>query len=204
MTNHSEIYYTGDSERVMHDSLSAKALTIISDVKAAFSWASDDGAFAISTPVTHEVLGEPVVTLVLSQPVTKLLVGETYPLSARKFCMTSGKSYLKAYRLWTEAAPSYLPAGCTVMFKGENRAEYNRPAPTNLDTFYDCYFKGDPATVESHFDLPKRRGTHDTFYGITIVNGTVARVKQYVYNNNTRFSDWDVVHLMYTKRAANP
>jgi hypothetical protein len=203
MTNHSEIYYTGDTERTMYDVFSAEAAAIISDVKAAFSWASADGAFAISTPVTHEVLANPVVTLVLSQPVTKLLVGEAYPLSARKFCMTSKKSYLKAYRLWTETSPSYLPAGCTVMFKGENRVEYNRPAPSNIDTFYDCYFKGDPATVESHFSLPERRGTHDTFYGLTVVDGAVARVKQYVYNSSTKFSDWDVVHLLYTKRAAD-
>jgi len=204
MTNHNEIYYTGDTERTMHDALSAKGLSIISDVKAAFSWASSDGTFAVSTPVTHEVINEPVVTFVLNQKVTAFLVGEPYPLSARKFCMTSGTSYLKRYGLWTDAAPSYLPSGATVMFKADNLPEYNRPAPSNIGTFYDCYFKGDPATVESHFSLPERRGSHDTFYGLTVVDGAVARVKQYVYNSSTKFSDWDVVHLMYTKRAANP
>lgn len=203
MTNHNEIYYTGDTERTMHDALSAEGLSIISDVKAAFSWASSDGTFAVSTPVTHEVINEPVVTFVLNQKVTAFLVGEPYPLSARKFCMTSKTSYLKRYGLWNDPAPGYLPSGATAMFKADNLPEYNRPAPSSIDTFYDCYFKGDPATVESHFSLPKRRGTHDTFYGLTVVDGAVARVKQYVYNSSTKFSDWDVVHLLYTKRAAD-
>lgn len=76
MTNHNEIYYTGDTERTMHDALSAEGLSIISDVKAAFSWASSDGTFAVSTPVTHEVINEPVVTFVLNQKVTAFLVGD--------------------------------------------------------------------------------------------------------------------------------
>jgi hypothetical protein len=197
--NHSEIYYTGDTSRTMHDTASAEGLAILAQVQAEFSWANYDGTFAVSTPVTHEVLDEPVVTFVLNKAVTTFLVGEAYPLSARKFCMTSKKSFLKRYGLWTEAAPSYLPTGCTPMFKATNVAEYNRPAPDDIDGFYDCYFSGDPATVEAHFELTERRGTYDTFYGVTLENGAVARVKQYVYNSSTMFSNWDVVHLMHTK-----
>jgi hypothetical protein len=203
MTNHSEIYYTGDNERTMHDVFSAEAIATIAKVKEVFPWSNSDGAFAVSTPMAHELLGEPVVTFTLARRVTIFLLGGAYPLSARKFCMTSGTSYLKRYALWTEAAPSYLPPGCTAMFKGDNLVEYNRPAPPNIDTFYDCYFKGDPATVESHFNLTERRGTHDTFYGLTIAEGEVTRVKQYVYDSNTRFSDWDVVHFMYTKMLSD-
>jgi len=202
MTSHSEIYYTGDTERVMYDALSAEALAVVSDVRELFPWASSEGTFAVSTPVVHEVLSEPVVTFVLNQKITSFLVGDPYPLSARKFCMTSATSYLKRYGLWTDPAPSYLPSGCTAMFKADNLPEYNRPAPSGVNTFYDCYFKGDPATVEEHFDLPERRGTHDTFYGLTITDGAVTRVKQYVYNSNTKFSDWDVVHLLYTKMSS--
>jgi len=198
---HSEIYYTGDTSRTMHASVSSEGLAILAAVKAEFSWANFDGTFAVSTAVTHEVLDEPVVTFVLNKAITTFLVGESYALSARKFCMTSKKSYLKRYGLWTEAAPSYLPTGCTPMFKATNVAEYNRAAPDGIDTFYDCYFSGDPASVEEHFELTERRGSHDTFYGLTVENGAVARVKQYVYNSATMFSDWDVVHLMYTKMA---
>ena len=201
MTTHSEIYYTGDTSRTMHDTASSDAAGILTAVQATFAWANYDGTFAVSTAVTHEVLDEPVVTFVLNKKVTDFLVGEPYPLSARKFCMTSGTSYLKRYALWAGAAPSYLPTGCTPMFKATNVAEYSRPAPDDIDDFYDCYFKGDPASVETHFNLTERRGSHDTFYGLTIEGGEVARVKQYVYNSSTMFSDWDVVHLMYTKRA---
>jgi len=200
MTTHSEIYYTGDTSRTMYDTASSEAAEILTAVQEVFPWANFDGTFAVSTAVTHEVLDEPVVTFVLNKKITEFLVGEPYPLSARKFCMTSGTSYLKRYALWTEAAPSYLPADCTPMFKATNVAEYNRPAPDDVDDFYDCYFKGDPSTVENHFDLTERRGSHDTFYGLTIEGSAVARVKQYVYNSPTMFSDWDVVHLMYTKR----
>ncbi len=201
MTTHSEIYYTGSTSRTMHDTASSEALAILATVQESFPWATSTGAFAISTAIAHEVLNEPVVTFTLDRQITRLLIGEQYPLSTRKFCMTTGTSYLKRYALWAEAAPSYLPTGCTPMFKADNLVEYNRPAPDGIDTFYDCYFKGDPATVEAHFDLTERRGSHDTFYGLTIEGGEVARVKQYVYNSSTMFSDWDVVHLMYTKRA---
>lgn len=202
MTNHSEIYYTGDVSRTMHATSSAEGLEILSTVQAEFPWANYDGTFAVSTPVTHEVLEEPVVTFVLNKAITTFLVGESYPLSARKFCMTSKTSYLKRYGLWNEAVPNYLPAGCVPMFKATNVAEYNRTAPEGIDNFYDCYFSGDPATVEAHFSLTERRGTFDTFYGVTIEDDAVARVKQYVYNSSTMFSNWDVVHLMYTKMAS--
>ena len=196
---HSEIYYTGSTSRTMHDTVSSEAAAILATVQESFPWATSTGAFAISTAITHEVLNEPVVTFTLDRQITKLLIGEQYPLSARKFCMTSEKSYLKRYAVWPGAAPSYLPTGCTALFKADNLVEYNRAAPDDIDTFYDCYFKGDPAVVETHFDLPERRGSHDTFYGLTIVDGAVARVKQYVYNSTTMFSNWDVVHLLYTK-----
>ena len=199
MSTHSEIYYTGTSQRTMHDALSTEGIEIIADVKEVFPWSESGGAFAVSTPITHETLGEPVVTFTLERKVTILLLGAVYPLSARKFCMTSATSYLKRYAVWTDDAPSYLPTGCTALFKADNLVEYNRAAPENSDTFYDCYFKGDPATVEAHFDLPERRGSHDTFFGLTVVDGEVTRVKQYVYNSNTKFSDWDVVHLLYSK-----
>ena len=198
--NHSEIYYTGDTSRTMHDTASAEGLAVLASVQAKFSWANVDGTFSVSTAVTHEVLNEPVITFALNKQITNFLVGEMYPLVTRKFCMTSETSYLKPYELWTEATPSYLPTSCTPMFKATNVAEYNRPAPDGIDSFHDCYFSGDPATVEAHFELPERRGTFDTFYGVTIENGAVARVKQYVYNSSTMFSNWDVIHLMYTKR----
>jgi len=203
ISTHKEVYYTGETSRFLYDSLSEEAVTIINKVKEAFPWSESSGAFAISSPVTHEVLNEPVVTFILTHQVTKLLLNRSYPLSARKFCMDSKTSYLKSYFIWQEEQPSYLPESCTALFKSENLAEYNRPTPSNFNSFYDCYFKGDPSTVEAHFNLPKKRGKYDTFYGLTVDNGEVCRVKQYVYDSATKFSDWEVGHLAFTKILEN-
>jgi len=201
--SHSEIYYSGENSRVMYDTRSDEASTVFNQVHAIFPWAKLDDAFAVSSALNHEILNEDVVSFTLSSKVTAALVGAEYTLTTRKFCMTSATSFIKVYPIWSGDYPSFLPAGCNVLFKGENMVEYGRPAPEGLDTFYDCYFKGDPATVEAHFNLPERRGTYDTYYGLTIHNGEVARVKQYVYDSNTMFTDWDVIHLMQQKRQAN-
>ena len=92
-----------------------------------------------------------------------------------------------------------FPSG-EILFKGENMVEFGRPAPEGLDDFYDCYFKGDPAVIEAHFSMTERRGTYDTFHGVTIKDGAVVRKKQYIFNSQTRFADWDVMHLQLQKR----
>lgn len=199
---HSEIYYSGNNSRTMFDARSAEGQDLFQQVKTVFPWASIDDVFAISTPAVHEVLNESVISCCLGAPVTRALVGKNYVLSNRKFCMNSAKSFLRVYPAWSDAYPSFLPEGCTPMFKGENLAEYGRPAPDALSSFYDCYFKGDPDVVEQHFGLDQKRGAYETFYGITVFNGEVARVKQYVYDDQTRFSDWDVVFMMHMKQLS--
>jgi len=198
--SHSEIYYSGENNRIMYDSRSEEAEDIFNQVLKVFPWVSLDDSFAVSSSLEHEVLGEPVISFTLSSEVTNALVGAEYTLTTRKFCMNSATSFIKVYPIWDDTYPSFLPEGCKVLFKGENMAEYGRPAPDDLDSFYDCYFKGDPAVIESHFNLPERRGNYETLYGVTIHNGVVARVKQYVYDTPTMFTDWDVIHLMQTKR----
>jgi len=201
--SHSEIYFSGENSRVMYDTRSEEASLVFNQVVEVFPWAKLDDAFAVSSSLDHEILGEPVVSFTLSSAVTKNLVGEQYTLTTRKFCMNSATSFIKVYPIWDAPYPDFLPEGCTVLFKGENMVEFGRPSPEGLDDFYDCYFKGDSATVEAHFDLPERRGNYETFYGLTIHNGVVARVKQYIYDSPTMFTDWDVVHLMQKKRQLN-
>tara|TARA_R110000803_G_C11972081_1_gene319832 strand:+ start:1399 stop:2004 length:606 start_codon:yes stop_codon:yes gene_type:complete len=201
MSSHTEIYFSGENNRSMYEARSSQAIAMFNEVKAVFPWAQKDDAFAISSSLQHEVLGEPVISFTLTNAVTTALVGAQYTLTTRKFCMTSNTSFLKVYPVWDESYPSFLPAGCTVLFKGEHRVELGRPAPSGLDNFYDCYFKGDPETVESHFSLPERRGEYDTFYGVTVKDGAVVRKKQYVYDSSSMFTDWDVIHMMQKRRA---
>jgi hypothetical protein len=196
---YSETYYSGDNSRTMMGIKSEEAIPLISQVKEKFPWSNLDDCFSISTASMHEVLNEPVISTCLGMPVTKALVGENYVLSNRKYCMESGTSFLRIYPAWRDAMPEFIPSGCRALFKGENHIELNRPAPANVESFYEIYFHGDPATVEAAFDLPERRGTYDTFYGITIVNNQPARVKQYVYDEQSKFSDWDVVWFAHNK-----
>jgi hypothetical protein len=195
-----EIYHSGDNSRTMYSADTPEAAAILEDVRGIFPWASLDDAFAISTPVTHEVLGEQVVSTTLVLPVTKSLVGSQYALSNRKFCLGSQTSFLRVYPLWTDEYPDFLPEGCNVLFKGENLAEYRRPAPSGIEDFYDCYLKGDPATMEQHFGLEQIRGDYETFYGVTVKNNVVVRVKQYVYDEQSIFSDWDAVYIRFKRR----
>lgn len=197
--SHQEIYYSGDNSRTMVDARSDEALPIYAQIKEKFPWFKPDDCFAVSTPAFHEVLQETVISTCLGAPVTRALVGKNYVLSNRKFCLESGTSFLRVYPAWSDPYPDFLPEGCTPLFKGENLEELARPCPPLMRTFYDCYFRGDPATVEAHFSLPERRGVYDTFYGATIVNGEVGRVKQYVYDEQSRFSDWDVVWMVHNK-----
>ena len=198
--NHTEIYFSGGNSREMYDVRSSQAIAVFDQVKTKFPWVTKDDVFAISSAVTHEVLNEPVVSFVLSAAASNALVGENNNLVIRKFCMTSNKSFIKTYPMWTGDNPSFLPDGCTALFKGENMVEFGRTAPDGLDNFFDCYFKGDPATVESHFSLSEKRGSYDTFYAITIKDNAVVRTKQYVFDSATRFADWDVMYLQLQKR----
>ena len=201
MSNPVETYFSEANNRNLYDVRSSQAIALFDEVKVKFPWATKDDTFAISSAVQHEVLTEPVISFALNSAATIALVGDTYVGVMRKFCMTSGTSFLKLYPVWNESYPSFLPADCTVMFKSEHRVEFGKPAPSGLDNFYDCYFKGDPATVETHFELTEKRGDYDTFYGVTVKDGAVVRKKQYVYDSSSMFTDWDVVHMIQKRRA---
>jgi len=200
LSYHTETYFSGENNRNMYEANSKEAIEIFDQVKAKFDWAKKDDAFAISSSLDHEILNEPVISFTLTRPVVEALVGIEYALITRKFCMNSKTSFIKIYPIWKEDYPNFLPKGCTVLFKGENRVEFGRPAPNGLDDWYDCYFTGDPATIEAHFELSERRGKYDTFYGVTVKDGLVVRKKQYIYDSPTMFTDWDVVHLIQKKR----
>lgn len=197
--SYSETYWSGEFSRTMFGAFSEEAKPIIEEVKAKFPWFREDECFSISTPAYHEVLQEPVVSACLGMPTTMALVGKNYVLSNRKFCMDSGTTFLRIYPAWSDPYPDFLPPGCNVMFKGENHAELGKPYNPLADTFYECYFSGDPETVEAHFNLPERRGQYETYYGVTVVNGQPARVKQYVYDEQCKFSDWDVIWFAHKK-----
>lgn len=195
-----EIYYSGDTTRTMHTIETDGASESISKLVKVFPWVKADDYFSVSTPAFHEVLGEPVITCCLPLAATQTMVGKEYALGNRKFCMDSKTSFLRLYRVFDGEVPTWLPPSARVLFIGDNHAEYGRPFNDRASQFHDLYFSGDCAQIEAAFKLPERRGAYETMYGITVLNGQPARVKQYVYDEQGGFSDWDVVWLMHAKR----
>jgi hypothetical protein len=196
-----ETQYSGDSIRQMFLINEEGASNMFEPVQAKFPWAMQTDYVSVSTPTLHEVLGEPVVTCVLPQVQTAFLLGlDCHPISARKFLLESGTSYLRAYRLFEGDKPAWAPVSAKILSYGVNMVDFGRPAPEGLDTFQDFYFSGEPADVEAHLGLPKLRGTYDTYYGVTVLNGAVVRCKQYVYNEQTAYSDWDVCYWLKKKQ----
>lgn len=169
-------------------------------VREAFPWIKPEDYFSVSKPVFHEVLGEEVVTCCL--PLTKsiALVGPQTALTARKFCMESKTSFLRSYELYPGERPAWLPESAQLYGYGINHPELGRPFPALASTFEDFYFAGDPDAMEAAFNLPRNRGAYETFYGATVVNGVPVRVKQYCYDEQNTFSDWDVGFMVLCKR----
>lgn len=194
-----EIYYSGEVARgaYAHESQPDELYALLQEK---FPWARKEQYFSISDPSFHEVLGEPVITCNLPYPASNVLAGADATMVARKFCMDSGTSFLRVYKLPTEANPAWLPAECNMMMVGENFEELGRPFNSLAKTFQDYYFGGNPDLVEARFNLPNRRGTYDTWYGATVVNGEVVRVKQYCYEEQSEFSDWEVAFIGFCKR----
>ena len=173
---------------------------LYAQLKEAFPWVNPTEYFSISTPAFHEVIEEEVITCCLPLRQTKALMGEHSALTARKFCMQSKTSFLRSYELWESDRPAWLPACAKPMFIGKNFQEFGRPFNEKVRTFADYYFDGPCAEIEAHFNLPERRGAYETWYGVTVVGDEVKRVKQYVYDEENQFSDWDVVFLSFLKR----
>jgi len=184
-----ELYVSGGYSRQTY-AHSEQPDSLYDALREIFPWAKKENYFSISTPTYHEVMKENITTCYLPSGLSSVLFGEHVVLAARKFCMTSAKSYIRAYYKHDGDNPSWLPSGCTLMFYTENVEEYGRPFPSAAATFSDFYFSGDPATVEEHFNLPEKRGDHTTLYGVTREGDTTRRVKQYCYDESNVGSGW--------------
>jgi hypothetical protein len=114
--------------------------------------------------------------------------------------MESKTSFLRGYNLYIGSGESWLPSESTILFEATNIKEFGRPYPELADSFKEYYFRGIPEVVEAHFNLPAHRGDYDTFYGASVIDNKVSRIKQYVYDSQTVGSDWDVVWLSQRKQ----
>lgn len=195
-----EVYYSGDNMRHM-SGMDAESIALLT---AAFSWFRKEDYYSVSGQVSHEVLGENVITGGLPLLAASALAGPSCAIGTRKFCMTSRTSFLRICRVADGERPPWLPSSSTVLFKGENHEEYGRPFNEKAGTFHDLYFTGRPAEVEAAFGLPERRGKYETYYGATVKDGQPARIKQYLYDEQGGFSDWDVIWMMHKKSSNSP
>lgn len=195
-----EIQYSGGEVRKIVMTPDPAAADLFAVVKSSFPWANQSDYASVSTATRHEVMDEPVVTCVLPAAQTRFLVGVEHAITARKFCLASKTSYLRGYKLFEGELPPWAPRSARILCYGINMPEFGRPAPQGIDRFEDYYFAGEPDDVEAHFSLPRLRGAYDTYYGVTLVNGAVVRCKQYVYDEQTAYSDWDVLYWFRKKQ----
>lgn len=194
-----EIYFSGDNERAayVHQYQPPELYAMLQEK---FPWVRQENYFSISEPSYHEVLEEPVITCNLPYPAPKRLVGDHAAMVARKFCMNSLTSFMRVYTLSDGAKPIWMPESASWLGVGENFEEFGRPFNQKAKSFKDYYFGGDPEVIEAHFNLPQRRGSYDTWYGATVVGDQVVRVKQYCYDQQSVFSDWEVAYIALSKR----
>ena len=198
-----EGYYSGEIARTAYSHENQPA-SLYATLQTKFPWVKPEEYYAISEAAMHEVLQEPVITCNLPYPASEMLAGPGAAMVARKFCMDSGTSFLRVYRLPKGDKPNWMPEDAKWLLWGENFQEYGRPFNPIAKTFKDYYFGGTPEIIESHFNLPVRRGAYETFYGVTEANGQVVRVKQYCYEEQGVFSDWDVAFISLCKRHSRP
>jgi len=155
----------------------------------------------IAAPVYHSIINEEVISVFTKASDIPLLSCEQGEVicTGRKYCMSSGKYYDRRYVVWEEASP-LLPSGCKMLSKSYNLSNEHIAVPD----FYDLYFKGDSETIESFFDLPHLVGSVATCYGATIRDGEVVRVKQYCYDTNSGFHNWEEAVELVKKDALEP
>lgn len=193
-----EKYYCGGIEKDTF-SHADQPPELYATLKESFPWVKPEEYFSISTVSFHTILEEDVITCCLPQSQTAVLVGPGAWLTTRKFCMQSKTSFLRSYELYEGQRPDWMPSSGKILFVGNNHQELGRPYPAKASTFVDIYFSGDPDDVEKSLDLPVKRGAYETFYGVTAVDGKLVRAKQYCYEDQNTFSDWDVAYLAHCK-----
>lgn len=196
----SERYFEGGAERVAYDRGSEQFDASFALLVQSFPWAQEPDYYSLTSPIEHTILGEPVITGSIPQSQTQALGGVEYAIGARKFCMQSQRSFLRLYKIFDGEKPAWLPSEAKVLAIGENHEEYGRPFPNLAADFHDLYIQCDPAVMEATFNLATHRGDYETYFGITVHLGQPARIKQYVYDTPTGFSDWDVIFLLQCKR----
>jgi len=193
-----EIYYSGDAARQSF-AYENQPKELYDLLLQSFPWVDPLEYFSISEPTYHDILEEDVITCCLPRYTSTLLVGPQAALTARKFCMTSKTSYLRSYELYEQSKLTWLPDSAKLFFYGVNHEELFRPFNPKVNTFTDFYFSGDPNIIEQAFNLPEKRGKYDTGYGATVVDNKVVRVKQYCYDEQTTFSEWDLSYIIHCK-----
>jgi len=143
----------------------------------------------ISTVSYHDILNQDVITAFLFDWDTAALKEGDVKLitKARKYCLGVKKSYDRCYAFTNENF-SFIPSECKIMAKSFH---VNLQDGLVLPSFYDVYFSGDASVVQKAFNLPNLVGKENTYYGVTVVDGTVKRAKQYCYDEVSVFSNWD-------------
>lgn len=176
----------------------------VAALKAQFGEFDPSGWYSVSTPQYNSIYKDDIVSAVIRAKPAYL--DELDPTAVgRKFFLKHGWVYDKVYNFTTpQTCTLPHPQGALPMFVGKLVNVFGQPGDTDLSRYQCLYFmhkNHDKVEQWAGRSLPK--GAYSTFYAATFDTANanlLMRMKDYRYDEQGGFSDWDTVWLQEAKR----
>jgi hypothetical protein len=160
---------------------------------------------SISSPQHNSIYDDDVVSVlfVVFPPIYDYL---NLLHCGRKFFLNQGWVYDKLYEV---ARPGQvdlpMPEGAKPLSIGYLTQVYGMPSNGDLSRYKCLYFQHDDhAAVEAWCGKALPQGKYSTFYAATFDTedgNKLLRMKTYVYDDHTFYSDWDIIWTRHTVKA---
>lgn len=160
---------------------------------------------SVSSPQYNNIFDDQVVS-VLYVTLPPMYDDRALIHFGRKYFLNHGWVYDKLYEVAREETCQLpYPSGSKLIATGELVNVLGQPGDDDLSRYKCLYFlHPDHAAVESWVDKTLPQGKYSTGYAVTFDthdNNKMVRVKTYVYDEHTMYSDWDITWYRYTIRA---
>jgi len=178
--------------------------SVVASVTAKFGQVYPEDWHSVSSPQWNSIYNDHIVSVIfLNRPT---YFGDAMLLAVgRKYFMDKGWVYDKIYPFVTkDNCPIPYPSGGSPLALGYMVNVYGQPGDADLTRYKDVYFMHpDHAAVEQWAGMSLPKGKYATFYAATFDTlagaNKLLRMKTYVYDDQTPYSDWDVSWLRMAK-----
>lgn len=180
-------------------------LEAVAAIEAQFGKQNAAAWRSISTPQYNSIFDDSVVS-VLYVTLPPMYDQQRLIHFGRKYFLNHEWIYDKVYYVARpETCELPYPEGAQLIATGELVNVLGQPGDDDLSRYKCLYFMHpDHAAVESWVGKSLPQGKYSTGYAVTFDtqdNDKVMRVKTYVYDEHTMYSDWDITWHRYTIRA---